>query len=68
MIRIWYQQQKVKPKRNNIKDVIAYIISNLYFASIHENTPLFLACEFYSRQQVVLGDESPIVSLRILLL
>jgi hypothetical protein len=48
-------RSKVKPKSNNIQDVVAFIMSNLYFPTIHENTPFFFGCAFDSRQQVVLG-------------
>ena len=48
-------RSKVKPKSNNIQDVVGFIMSNLYFPTIHENTPFFFGCEFDSRQQVVLG-------------
>ncbi len=47
LIRKSYIDKRISIKL--LEDVVAYIISNLFFETIHENTPLFLACEFNSK-------------------
>ena len=58
-------RSKVKPKSNNVNEVISYVMSNLYFPTIHENTPFFFGCEFDSKNQVILGDGSKLAPLHI---
>ena len=35
-------RNKIKPQSNKVEDVVNFIMSNLIFATIHENTPFFL--------------------------
>ena len=45
-------RDKVKPKSNNLKDIIEFMMSNLIFPTISEDAPFFFGYEVDALNQI----------------
>ncbi len=48
-------RHKVKPVSNKVDDVLEYVMRNLMFPTIHENTPFFFGLQHDSSNKIILG-------------